>query len=199
MLVLKEGGKAELVVKRSRFISELMPVSDYEDAKETLRACKEAWALQGINHLVHAFITGPGANIMGCSDDGEPSGTAGRPVLEVLKGSGMTNVMLTVARYFGGIKLGTGGLVKAYTEAAQAAVAASVPMELVPMVSFSVKCPYQSYERIKLALLSFGAEVTGEEFAEHVIVQATMKEQHFQAVADQCRDISRGQAEVSVR
>ena len=69
-----------------------MSVDTQEGARELLRTLKEQWALLGINHLVHAFIVGPGANVMGCSDDGEPSGTAGRPVLEVLKGTGMTNV-----------------------------------------------------------------------------------------------------------
>lgn len=197
MLVLKEGGKAEIVIKRSRFISELMTVTDCDNAKETLRACKEAWALQGITHLVHAFIVGPGANIMGCSDDGEPSGTAGRPVLEVLKGTGMTYVMLTVARYFGGIKLGTGGLVKAYTESAQAAVAVSTSMELVPMVSFKVTCPYPCYERIKLVLAACEAEIKSEDFNTDVSILATMREEHMQSVSEQCRDISRGQAQIT--
>ena len=78
---------------------------------------------------------------MGCSDDGEPSGTAGRPALEVLKGSGITNVLLTVTRWFGGIKLGTGGLVRAYTESAQLALADAPTVELVPLTRFTLSLP----------------------------------------------------------
>ena len=197
MLILKEGGRTEIVIKRSRFIADLMSVDTQEGARELLRTLKEQWALLGINHLVHAFIVGPGANVMGCSDDGEPSGTAGRPVLEVLKGTGMTNVMLTVARYFGGIKLGTGGLVKAYTESAQSVVALAQTAELVPMTSFTITCQYPCYERIKLILTAQGATIDGEEFGTEVTIKATSKEADFNAIAEQCRDISRGQAKIT--
>ena len=198
MLILKEGGRTEIVIKRSRFIADLMSVDTQEGARELLRTLKEQWALLGINHLVHAFIVGPGANVMGCSDDGEPSGTAGRPVLEVLKGTGMTNVMLTVARYFGGIKLGTGGLVKAYTESAQSVVALAQTAELVPMTSFTITCQYPCYERIKLILAAQGATIDGEEFGTEVTIKATSKEADFNAIAEQCRDISRGQAKLAI-
>ena len=196
MLILKEGGRTEIVIKRSRFIADLMSVETQEGARELLRSLKEQWALQGITHLVHAFIVGPGANVMGCSDDGEPSGTAGRPVLEVLKGTGMTNVMLTVARYFGGIKLGTGGLVKAYTESAQSVVALAKSAELVPMVTFTLSCQYPSYERIKLILAACDAAIENEEFGTEVVLRATSKEAVFDEIARQCRDITRGQAKI---
>ncbi len=193
MLILKEGGKAELVVKRSRFIAELFAVHSQEEAREQLRLRKEEWALQGIRHLVHAFICGPGANVMGCSDDGEPSGTAGRPVLEVLKGTGMTDVMLTVARFFGGIKLGTGGLVKAYTESAQAAVAASTSCESVPMATLQLACPYASYEKIKTILAAAEAEIISEDFGTDVTMKITLREALVDDALAQCRDASRGQ------
>ena len=193
MLVLKEGGKAELVVKRSRFIAELFAVHSQEEAREQLRLRKEEWSLQGIRHLVHAFICGPGANIMGCSDDGEPSGTAGRPVLEVLKGTGMTDVMLTVARFFGGIKLGTGGLVKAYTESAQAAVAASTSCEFVPTSSIRLLCPYTCYEKVKSILTASDVTISSEDFGSDVTLSFTIREAILNDVLDQCRDASRGQ------
>ncbi|MBO4344541.1 MAG: YigZ family protein [Victivallales bacterium] len=197
MLVLKEGGTAELVVKRSRFVAELFAVHSQEEAREQLRQRKEEWSLQGIRHLVHAFICGPGANVMGCSDDGEPSGTAGRPVLEVLKGTGMTDVMLTVARFFGGIKLGTGGLVKAYTESAQAAVAASTSCELVPMSSIRLLCPYTYYEKVKTILSAADATITSEDFGTDVTISLTLRQAVLDDVLAQCRDISRGQCTMS--
>ena len=196
MLVLKEGGRAELVVKRSRFVADLFAVHSQEEAREQLRLRKEEWALQGINHLVHAFICGPGANVMGCSDDGEPSGTAGRPVLEVLKGTGMTDVMLTVARFFGGIKLGTGGLVKAYTESAQGVVAVSTSCELVPMSSLKIACPYACYERVKTILAAADATIEAEDFGSDVTISLTMREALADDALAQCRDASRGQCKV---
>ena len=196
MLVLKEGGKAELVVKRSRFVAELFAVHSQEEAREQLRQRKEEWSLQGIRHLVHAFICGPGTNVMGCSDDGEPSGTAGRPVLEVLKGTGMTDVMLTVARFFGGIKLGTGGLVKAYTESAQAAVAASTSCELVPMSTIRLVCPYTCYEKIKTILAAADATISSEDFGTDVTISLTLRQALLDDVFAQCRDISRGQCTI---
>ena len=129
MLSFIQACPAEIVIRNSRFLAELLPVDSAEAAREILRQQKLRHS--GSSHLVHAFIVGPGANIMGCSDDGEPPGTAGRPSLEVLKGSGITDLLLTTARWFGGTKLGTGGLVKAYTMAAQEVIAGAVTRELV--------------------------------------------------------------------
>jgi len=89
-------GRAEISVKNSRFIAEIFPVANQSLAKETLRVVKQQY--KDASHVVHAFITGSSGEINGMSDDGEPSGTAGRPVLDVLKGSGLTNVLLTVTR-----------------------------------------------------------------------------------------------------
>ncbi|MBQ6472696.1 MAG: YigZ family protein [Victivallales bacterium] len=194
MLVLVEEARAELVVKRSRFIAELIGVDSQEAARETLRLRKEAWANSGINHLVHAFITGPGANVMGCSDDGEPAGTAGRPALEVLKGSGLTNVLLTIARYFGGIKLGTGGLVKAYTDVSKAVLEVAVTRELVPMTTFILTCNYAVYERIRRILQDNEATIDSEDFGVAITFHGTMREAAFANAAEQCRDATRGES-----
>ena len=113
MLILCKASQAETRVKNSRFLAEAIPVESPEHAKELWRWRKENYDNGG--HIVYAFATGNQQNILGCSDDGEPSGTAGRPVLSVLKGSGITNCLITVARWFGGTKLGTGGLVHAYS------------------------------------------------------------------------------------
>ncbi|MBO7092300.1 MAG: YigZ family protein, partial [Victivallales bacterium] len=144
MLVLEESVQFELTVKNSRFLAEAFIVGNAEAARERLREQKERFS--DASHVVHAFIVGPEGNVMGCSDDGEPSGTSGRPVLEVLKGSGVTNVILTVTRWFGGTKLGTGGLVKAYTESAQGVVAQMRTHELVAMSHFEMMVPYGLYE-----------------------------------------------------
>ena len=109
MLILKNTAMAETKVKNSRFVAEVHTIHSAEEAKALWRHKKETYDNGG--HIVYAFTIGPQQNICGCSDDGEPSGTAGRPVLAVLKGSGLTDTLLTIARYFGGTKLGTGGLI----------------------------------------------------------------------------------------
>jgi uncharacterized YigZ family protein len=116
MLILTGTFTAETKVKNSRFAAEAVYVSTPEEARELWKLRKQTCDNGG--HIVYAFAVGPQQNICGCSDDGEPSGTAGKPVLAVLKGSGITNILITIARYFGGTKLGVSGLIQAYREAA---------------------------------------------------------------------------------
>ena len=117
MFILNRRVEAELMIKGSRFLAELTPVESHAEARETLKAFKQKYA--DATHVCHAFVAGLGREIMGMSDDGEPSGTAGRPMLDVVKGRNVTNLLLTVTRWFGGTLLGTGGLVKAYGDSAK--------------------------------------------------------------------------------
>ena len=114
---LKQSCSFEEVIKGSRFLSELIICESQSMARDLVKAQKTKYA--DATHVVHAFVVGKGAEVLGMSDDGEPSGTAGRPVLDVLKGRGCTNTLLTVTRWFGGTLLGTGGLVKAYSGGAK--------------------------------------------------------------------------------
>ena len=166
MLIVVSDASGELTVKNSRFLSEITRINSPDEAREIWHSKKETYDNGG--HIVYAFITGPQGNIMGCSDDGEPSGTAGRPVLAVLKGSGITNAMITVARWFGGTKLGTGGLVHAYTEAAQAALAECETIELVPMTELKFSVSYPMYEQIKRKLAEYGFTVLQENFSDGI-------------------------------
>ena len=121
--VVYEGGSDEIVEKKSRFIAHVFPVHSEQEAVEHIEQIrKQYWDAR---HNCHAFVIGPNDEISRCSDDGEPSGTAGRPILEVLQGRGIHNVLVIVTRYFGGTLLGTGGLVRAYSQATQAGLAAS--------------------------------------------------------------------------
>ena len=113
---VKDIGIAEIVEKRSRFIASVRPVSSEEDALEYLNMLKQKY--WDARHNVYAYIIREN-NIMRYSDDGEPSGTAGVPVLDILKREELTDVIVVVTRYFGGILLGTGGLVHAYSKAAK--------------------------------------------------------------------------------
>ena len=103
---------SEIIIKGSRFLAESFIISSQNQVREILKSQKQKYS--DSTHVVHAFIAGKNGEIMGMSDDGEPSGTAGRPMLDVLKGRNCTNLMITVTRWFGGTLLGTGGLVHAY-------------------------------------------------------------------------------------
>lgn len=118
--IITENGYGEIVEKKSRFIAALSPVSSEEEALAFIESVRKKH--YDARHNCFAFILGNDAAFERCSDDGEPSGTAGRPMLEVLRGAGLTYVVAVVTRYFGGTLLGTGGLVRAYTQALQAAV-----------------------------------------------------------------------------
>ncbi len=192
MLILRHGTRAELTVRKSRFLAEATPVDSAEAARALWRERKRAYA--GCNHVVFAFVCGPQGGVMGCSDDGEPSGTAGRPALEVLKGSGITNVLLTVTRWFGGIKLGTGGLVRAYSESARLALADPPVAELVPLTRFSLALSYLHYESIRRRFPEFAAEITGEEFAAAVTLSGVIPSANFAAFSEAVRDLTNGAA-----
>ena len=123
MRVVYTGGEGEITEKKSHFIATVKPVQSEEEAVAFINETKKKY--WDARHNCHAFVIGPNDEISRCSDDGEPSGTAGRPILEVLQGRGIHNVLVIVTRYFGGTLLGTGGLVRAYSQATQAGLAAS--------------------------------------------------------------------------
>ena len=192
MLILRQSTRAELVIRKSRFLAEAAPVASAEAARALWRERKRTYA--DCNHVVFAFICGPQGGVMGCSDDGEPSGTSGRPVLEVLKGSGITNVLLTVTRWFGGIKLGTGGLVRAYTESAQLALADPLVAELIPLTRFTLALSYVHYETVRRRFPEFAAEIACEEFAAGVTLSGVIPSANYAAFSDAVRDLTGGAA-----
>lgn len=135
-----EPGQDEVVIQRSRFIGYAQPVSTEEEALafiETIR--KKHW---DATHNVWAFVIGVDGRLQRCSDDGEPQGTAGRPALEVIHKEGLVNVAVVVTRYFGGVKLGAGGLVRAYTQGAKIGLTAGRIIQKLPYASFFLDTDY---------------------------------------------------------
>lgn len=168
MLIVPFGpARAEILVVNSRFIASLEPVEYTEAARAFLARVREEFP--DATHNVPAFIVGGGNTTTEyCSDDGEPSGTSGRPLLAVLKGSGLGNVAIVVTRYFGGTLLGTGGLVKAYTEAGKAVLAVTRRASLVETGRFEFELAYPLFDRFRMLAESVRAEIVEQSFAESV-------------------------------
>ncbi len=146
-------GVGEIIEKKSRFIGYVLPVETVEEAETRIaEISKKHWDAR---HNCYAYIIGKRGEQVKCSDNGEPSGTAGKPILEVLKGAGLTNTLIVVTRYFGGVLLGTGGLVRAYTQSAQAGLAEAqisrfiYGQQLTVQVDYSLIDPLQYFFKQK--------------------------------------------------
>ena len=191
---LKAPCTFEEVIKGSRFLSELFPCESQSMARDLVKAQKSKYA--DATHVVHAFVIGSGAEVLGMSDDGEPSGTAGRPTLDVLKGRGCTNTLITITRWFGGTLLGTGGLVKAYSGGAKQVIQKADELglfeELVEKKDFSFEADYSLYKLIKLNMEQFNLYDVKEEFAEAVKVSGKVRADQFEAFAAKLKDLSNG-------
>ena len=194
MEVLKEYISYEETIKGSRFLSELFPCDSQAVARELVKSQKAKYA--DATHVVHAFVIGPGAEVMGMSDDGEPSGTAGRPALDVLRGRGCTNTVLTITRWFGGTLLGTGGLVKAYGNGAKGVLAAADEAglfeEVVAKKAFTFTTDYSLYKLIKNNMEAFHISGLAEDFGTEITITGEIHESEYQAFISKLLDISNG-------
>lgn len=184
--------ETELVVRRSRFIARGDPLGDPAAVRDRVAQVRGSHA--GCDHVVWAFVSGLRGENEGMSDDHEPHGTAGRPVLDVLRGSGITNILLTVTRFFGGTKLGTGGLVKAYSEAAKRVLAGIATRDYVERREFLIALPYESYELVRRLAAEMNAGIDAEEFVAEVTIRGTIPESVSEDFAQQVRNATSGRA-----
>jgi len=163
-LTVAAAATAEIEVKRSRFLGQVARVRTEEQARAVVeRARKEHWDAR---HHCSAFVLGPDAAVLRSSDDGEPSGTAGAPMLEVLRGRGVSDVAAVVTRYFGGVLLGAGGLVRAYSEAVRAALDAADLVERRLLDLYDVEVDHALAGRLENELRSRGVLVRGVDYTE---------------------------------
>lgn len=181
---------AELIVKRSRFIGGASFFDAPEDTKSTIREVRDLHP--GCNHVVYAYVIGSAGTVYGMSDDGEPKNTAGRPALEVVKGSGITNVLVTIVRFFGGNKLGTGGLVRAYSDTAKAVLSRLKTEELVERVRFSFSVPYQCYEGSRRLVVELSGSIESEDFTESVLLSGQIPSENRESLALGLADLTSG-------
>ena len=184
-------GEDEFIEKKSRFIGRVWPVETEEEALEKIAAMKKQH--YDATHNCWAYIIKDGA--VRFSDDGEPGGTAGMPMIQVLQREGLHNIVCVVTRYFGGILLGAGGLVRAYTKGAKIAVdAAGKSMKRVWSVLY-VPCPYTYYERVKLEVEAFGGIIRTTEFGAEVDLEILLAQQQTQPFLDRLTDMTAGTVE----
>jgi uncharacterized YigZ family protein len=189
--------RRELTVLNSRFIATLAPVSSVEEAKAFVGRIREEFA--GASHHVPAYIIDGGNSIIeNCSDDGEPAGTAGRPSLAVLRGSGLGDVAVVVTRYFGGTLLGTGGLVRAYTESVQMVVRDVARARRQKVHIAMLALPYNFLERLRILVKRHHGEVLGEDFAADITMTMRFPVESFPAFETDLQEISSGQLKAEI-
>lgn len=192
MRILLAPAQAELVVQRSRFLGLLEPVDQPERARILLKEAKSRYS--DASHVVHAFRTGAeGSETQGCSDDGEPPGTAGRPVLDVLRGGeGGGDSLLLVVRWFGGTKLGTGGLVKAYGDTAKAVLARAVWEERRSWLVAAITVDWTAHRLVRAAVADAGGQIGSEAFGDGVTLEARIPAEAFEGLQAVTVDLTRG-------
>lgn len=183
--------RREHEVLRSRFIATLAPAFSSEEARAFIAGIRAEFS--NASHNVPAYIIGGGNTVMEYfSDDGEPAGTAGKPVLTVLRGSGFGDAVLVVTRYFGGTLLGTGGLVKAYTEAAQSVVHDAARGKRIRVHVIMLAAPYNFLERLRLLASKHKGIVDGEDFAADVTMTLRLPHDHLAEFSAELQEISAG-------
>ena len=194
--VLLSGGEGEIVEKKSRFISTIRKCETEEEAVAFIEEMKKKY--WDARHNCSAFIIGSRGELTRCSDDGEPSGTAGRPMLEVLTGSGIRNIAVVVTRYFGGTLLGTGGLVRAYADATKAAIEAADVVTVSVCVDIILEVPYSLYEQLCRIAEAAGAKLAESDFAENVLLTFRMLDGTQPPFLEKLTELTRGQSEIIV-
>ncbi len=190
--------RAELLVVNSRFVATAGPAPGVEAAKAFIAAIRQE--LPGASHHCYAFLVGHGSSVTaGMSDDGEPAGTAGRPMLAVLRGSGLGDVVVVVTRYFGGTLLGTGGLVRAYGDAVKAVLAVLPRGERIPARRLTAWIGYEAYGAARRALEQAGAMITGEEFGVEVRLEVEVPVDAYLVIVAALETATGGHARIEER
>lgn len=189
-----EGGSDEIVEKKSRFIANVFPVETEEEVTQIIESMrKKYWDAR---HNCYAFVLGDGGEITRCSDDGEPSGTAGRPILEVLTGRGLKNVLVVVTRYFGGTLLGTGGLVRAYSQAAQAGLDASRVITKQVGCHITIDTDYNGLGRLQYVAAQMKLAVLDTLYTDKVQMKLLVPMELCGRVCKEVTEVTAGQAEI---
>lgn len=192
---VRQDGISEYTEKKSRFISYVYPVSAESDALSKLEKLRKKH--YDATHVVFAYKIKDN-NIQRFSDDGEPQGTAGVPVLEVINKGELTDVMIAVVRYFGGTLLGAGGLVRAYSKSASLGVASAIPVNMCECTLFDIECPYTLLGKLQNTLSANGAKKNDIIYADNITLKYYIKEEDLDKLIKDITEVSNGTCKVSV-
>ena len=183
-------GEAEYLDKKSRFIGQAQHAPSISEAMAFVESARKKYS--DATHNVWAYALADGS--LRWSDDGEPGGTAGQPVLNVLRSAGVEDAVIVVTRYFGGILLGSGGLVRAYSKAASMALEAAGRARMAEWVSVSADCSYASYERVRRLFEAEGAEEISGDFGAAVTVSALLPAERLGSLSSRLVELTAGSA-----
>lgn len=194
--IIYTGGEAEITEKKSRFIATVIPVKTEEEALAFIEAMrKKYW---NATHNCFAYVIGERDDLLRCSDDGEPNGTAGKPMLDVLLGEGIHNVVVVVTRYFGGTLLGTGGLVRAYSSAVQAGLASSEIITRIAGFKLKITTDYTGLGKIQYILGEQKIQILNAEYTEKVALEALIPGHRLEAIQEELTEGTSGKAELEI-
>ena len=188
------AGESEYVEKRSRFLGHVRPVRSEDEARAFVAEMKKKYYVARHNCCRYRRKDGPERY----SDDGEPQGTAGIPMLEVFRREGVTNLVCVVTRYFGGVLLGAGGLFRAYTKSAKDALDAAGRSVVRRWVQLEIPCSYAALERYKQEIAAFDGAVAGMDYGAGVSIRALLPEERSEAFRARILDLSGGAVEPAV-
>lgn len=191
-LSLYKGGSGEIIEKKSRFIASIEVVKSQEEASEFINSIKKKY--WDAKHNCSAFVIGDDGEMTRCSDDGEPSGTAGRPMLEVLKGEKITNICVVVTRYFGGVLLGTGGLVRAYQAAVKEGLANCSVLKRIKGYALKVSCDYSDLAKIQFLCKQNDYYLGKIDYGQNVVMQIIIPIESFDALSASLMDATSARA-----
>ena len=182
MKIAYSGGEGEIIEKKSRFIATVTPVHSEDEALEFIASMKKKY--WNATHNCSAFVVGENQELQRCSDDGEPQGTAGRPMLDVLLGEEIHDAAVVVTRYCGGTLLGTGGLVRAYSKAVQEGLKYSCILEKVPGFLLRMKTDYNGVGKIQYLLGQRGLHVTDSVYTDEVEIETLVGEEELKELKE---------------
>ncbi len=188
---IAEAGFDEIEVKKSRFLGYAVHIESLEEFQTYLAGIRKQH--YDARHACSAYILGADGSIRHSSDDGEPSGTAGKPMLEVLAGTGLSDACVVVVRYFGGTLLGTGGLVRAYSDAARKALAAAKQVEKAAAIRFLVETDYTLFEKLRRRIFMTDGAVLGDtKYGERVRSEVILPEEMTEVFWENLREETAG-------
>ena len=194
--MITDGGTAEIVEKKSRFIATCKPVTTEEEAVVFIESVKKQY--WDARHNCSAFVIGSKGELTRCSDDGEPSGTAGRPMLEILLGEGIRNIAVVVTRYFGGTLLGTGGLVRAYSDAVREGLKECKMACCRYGVLLQIVTDYSGGGKVRYLLEQSGYREIDMDYSEHVSFRIMLPVEDYSKIEAEIIEITKGKATIQV-